>query len=596
MKKKGASISMVLVMIILFTMFFAVVMIAIVPGVKERLGFAKGLMIPEGCRPVSYYQLTINDGLEPTVFSKNTLSKTAEILELYEDYEECYPEENPAIVIPTLIDLLNKSFVGEDKFYQQQNVLKIFNVMAERSTARDVRNAISPIINILNSNYTGNYGHLRLECLAALHKISDKLPSGDQVLLMPALTQLRKTLYYYGWSVVTYRQVEHAEAILSNMGELAMPELMAVFWTSDRQIRDRCISIFKEIGEDAVPFLVDALKGPETSLKKNARIALIAMRDSAAPYIIELLADKETSEELKSELTDVLGGMSGAGYDAIADALLSGDAAKEAAVIEHLKTTKVPVTEVVERAVEDLKDKDKRARAKQVLEKIIIIDTVDINPLIKSLDVDKRIASKENKEYLQEAESLFVSAGSYDVIPYKLVNALDWADYVTRVNIAEILVEIGKPAVPHLLFELSYGDITSFEPTVRQVGTSSIIYTILEMKELAIDDLVKLIPSENKDERINSIYLIGKITETLPEEKIALLSSAVPGLVDALESEDEDTRSRAATVLYQLVDYDNAEVNAQIDLEKVEIAFKKEDNELTKMFLEDVIEKIKPQP
>jgi HEAT repeat protein len=315
--------------------------------------------------------------------------------------------------------------------------------------------------------------------------------------------------------------------------QVTLPLLEKLLRDSDDAVRIRAMHELAEVGDEAVPLLIEALKDEETVYWACLVLGEIGPKaGDAVGALTELL--KPENPQLCREAAIALGQIGPAAAPAVPTLarLLDDELSCECATYALGQIG--PEAKAAEEGIKQ-----------NVMSKDPILRNISRWALAK-LNPDDQDLLKRTVEYLVKGltdEDVRVREGVVRAIkdidpPRELLvpafqKAMEGANAETVSNALDAIVAVGDPEVPRLIEALEYEGVRA-----KVVG---ILGRMGEKAAPAVGALVELIDDEDEDLRHEAFFALAKIGPAAKD--------AVPGLVKALKEGDATTQDGAAYAL-----------------------------------------------
>ena len=312
-----------------------------------------------------------------------------------------------------------------------------------------------------------------------------------------------------------------AEA-LGQIGDAAVPGLLDTLYDPNPDVRATVAEALGQIGDAAVPGLLDTLRDPSPDVRMAAAEALGQIGDvKAVPGLLDTLRDPDP--DVRTTVAKALGQI--------------GDVAAVPGLCEVLGDPYIDVRYCAAEALGEIQDvaalpglldalhdpdPDVRMAAAEALGEIQ--DVAAVSGLLHTLRDLKRDVHKAAAEALGKIKDAAA-------VP-ELVIALRDPDVDVRKVVISVLEQIGDAAVPQLLDALHNSDAFIRSITIRILGRIG--------DTAAISALLDTLRGPDWNVRWIAAEALGQIGDP-----------AVPGLLDALHDPNEDARFAATWALRQ---------------------------------------------
>ncbi|MDP8230456.1 MAG: HEAT repeat domain-containing protein, partial [Candidatus Gorgyraea atricola] len=400
---------------------------------------------------------------------------------------------------------------------------------------------------------------------------------------------------------------EHAERILIKTGKPAVTDLVSIVGHADQGVRVRAVRALGDIGDSrAVSDLIKALRADQYYLVRvNAAEALGKIVDSrAAPGLISAMGNR--NKDVRAASLNALVKIGKASVSKLCEALENKSNSIRINSAKALGDIRDPGA--VADLIKALDDKEQLVRevAQGALVKIgkpavgALIETVNgdysNNVTYNAAKALTRINTGKSRFYgylhEEDIESAIKGLSAENMMGYG-IEALKSGDDNIRNNAANILADMGRPAVPDLINSMesenqptrakaaeTLGKIADPEAVpvlIKALGDidtdvmQSAIEALAKIGEPAVTDLIKTL--KDKDESVKrggteALVKIGKpsadqltkLFSTKDKSKIKQVSdiliridkSSIPALKEALTSKNSTLRHNALKVLEQI--------------------------------------------
>jgi HEAT repeat protein len=292
---------------------------------------------------------------------------------------------------------------------------------------------------------------------------------------------------------------------LGEIGEPAIPALMAALQDKNLQVRRSAAEALKQIGRPAIPALAKALKNSDAKMRSNAAYVLGgigAEAKTALPQLVPLLKDSDAN--VRSDAASALGGIGAEAKTALPQ------------LVPLLKDSDAKVRRKAAYALGGIGAEAKTAQPQLV-------------PLLKDSDAKVR----RSAAYALGS----IGAEAKTALP-QLVPLLKDSDAKVRTNAASALGSMGaeaKTALPQLVPLLKDSDAK-----VRSYAAYALGSIGAEAKT-ALPQLVPLLKESDANVRAHAASALGRIG--------AEPKTGVPQLVRLLKDSDANVRGHAAYAL-----------------------------------------------
>jgi HEAT repeat protein len=328
---------------------------------------------------------------------------------------------------------------------------------------------------------------------------------------------------------------------LGEIGEPAIPALMAALQDKNLQVRRSAADVLRQIGRPAIPALAKALKNSDANVRSYAAYVLGrigAEAKTALPQLVPLLKDSDAN--VRSNAADALEGIGAEGKTALPQLvplLKDSDANVRSSAASALGSLGAEAKTALPQLVPLLKDSDAdvRSNAAYALGRIgakAKTGVPQLVPLLKDSDANVRI----NAAYALAR----IGAEAKTGVP-QLVPLLKDSDANVRSNAADALARIGaeaKTALPQLVPLLKDSDAN-----VR-ISVASALGRIGAEAKTALPQLVPLLKDSDAYVRDSAADALGRIG--------AEAKTALPQLVPLLKDSDANVRISAADALVRI--------------------------------------------
>jgi len=349
----------------------------------------------------------------------------------------------------------------------------------------------------------------------------------------------------------------HAVSALIQIGDVSIiPALIEALADDDNDIRLTSVRGLVQFGENSIPDLLKALHDKKISVSMGAASALGAIGESAKSGLLEALQDDE--EQVRFAVRTALGQIEQDPVSRLTETLEDKGISEGMRAVAIGFLARLGSEEAVQRLIKSYQENPSPELRVQIIEALVeISDTKGISVLLQAL----------TDEDLYVRRAAIEGLGSFELGINALPSLLTAFDHVemrdgqTRYFIAQLIASIKDDCLP-LLFEAMRGDNPA-----RGIGAA---WSLGLIGSTAVPGLLQMLNEQNNQTRTYAIVALAKIgdaqsvdgllkTLTDVDQGIRISSAmsleqiasptAIPGLVKALYDEDFDVHRAAASAL-----------------------------------------------